>query len=156
MQRLRIVDFSVGSMKWLGYCDKWPIRWNPVKTSARSALCSTITGTIVDGPLLRTGTPRQNLGTPSSYPTANRLNDRHGNNLTPGLRLSFNNPMPRKRKPMDPKKLRTELEMTQQELAVALGVSLSTVANWEAGRVKPSRLALARLDELTRSPRRRS
>jgi len=56
---------------------------------------------------------------------------------------------------MDPKKLRTELGMTQQELAVALGVSLSTVANWETGRVKPSRLALARLEELTRSPRRR-
>jgi len=62
--------------------------------------------------------------------------------------------MPRK-KPMDPKKLRTDLDMTQQELAVALGVSLSTVANWEAGRVKPSRLALARLQELTRSPRRK-
>jgi len=56
---------------------------------------------------------------------------------------------------VDSKKLRTELGMTQQELAVALGVSLSTVANWETGRVKPSRLARARLEELTRSPRRR-
>ncbi len=51
----------------------------------------------------------------------------------------------------DIKKIRAKLNMTQQELAVALGVSLSTVANWESGRSNPSRLAITQIQGLLRS-----
>jgi DNA-binding XRE family transcriptional regulator len=39
------------------------------------------------------------------------------------------------------KDLRAVLRWTQEELAGALGVSRATIANWEQGRVKPSKLA---------------
>jgi len=46
------------------------------------------------------------------------------------------------------KQVRGRLGMTSQELATALGVSISTVSRWETGRNRPSKLARARLMEL--------
>lgn len=44
--------------------------------------------------------------------------------------------------------LRAALDMTQQEFAVAAGVSVGTVHRWESGVSKPSPLALDKLREL--------
>ena len=44
--------------------------------------------------------------------------------------------------------IRKQLGLTQQGLAHTLGVSMSTVANWEAGRSKPSQLALRQINDL--------
>jgi len=46
------------------------------------------------------------------------------------------------------KNLRTGLGLTQTQLASRLGVSFVTVNRWERGHVRPSDLALQRLDEL--------
>ena len=46
------------------------------------------------------------------------------------------------------KQLREDLNVTQEELAHRLGVSLVTVAAWEQKRKKPSRLARRELDRL--------
>jgi putative transcriptional regulator len=43
--------------------------------------------------------------------------------------------------------LRRGLGLSQEALAVALGVSFATVNRWEKGRTYPSPLALARLRE---------
>jgi putative transcriptional regulator len=51
-------------------------------------------------------------------------------------------------KQVDVKSFRKKLRMTSQELATALGVSISTVSRWENGKSKPSRLALIRLQGL--------
>jgi len=48
------------------------------------------------------------------------------------------------------KAFRAQRRETQQDLAVALRVSISTVAKWEASLSKPSRLAAMALDELER------
>lgn len=40
------------------------------------------------------------------------------------------------------------MEMTRQEMAVKLGVSISTVARWEDGDNRPSKLAMSRILEL--------
>ena len=45
--------------------------------------------------------------------------------------------------------LRKKLGLTQEEFARLVGVSLRTVANWEAGK-QVSRLAQQRLDQLER------
>ena len=39
------------------------------------------------------------------------------------------------------KAVRTELKLSQEELAHALGVSFATVNRWENGRTNPSKLA---------------
>jgi len=39
------------------------------------------------------------------------------------------------------KMVRTELQMSQQKLAVALSVSFATINRWENGHVIPSKLA---------------
>ena len=52
---------------------------------------------------------------------------------------------------------RKALGLTQQQLATALGVSVSTVANWEAGRYEPPgylQLALDLLDAIQQAKRR--
>lgn len=49
---------------------------------------------------------------------------------------------------MNIKKLRKSLKMTQEEMAVKLGVSAMTVRRWEANTNKPSRLALRQLARL--------
>jgi len=42
---------------------------------------------------------------------------------------------------MDIKALRSKLALTQEELAHKLGVSWGTIARWESGQGKPSKLA---------------
>lgn len=44
------------------------------------------------------------------------------------------------------KKIRKELEMSQEDLARAIGVSFATVNRWENGNAAPSRLARAQLE----------
>jgi len=44
--------------------------------------------------------------------------------------------------------LRHQLNMTQEEFAHALGVTVSTVNRWENGHIEPSRLARRALHEL--------
>ena len=43
---------------------------------------------------------------------------------------------------------RLRVGFTEEELAHALGVALSTVSRWETGRMKPSRLAWTALGQL--------
>lgn len=45
------------------------------------------------------------------------------------------------------KAVRTQLSLSQEDLARALGVSFATVNRWENGKVKPSKLAKAQFDE---------
>jgi transcriptional regulator with XRE-family HTH domain len=47
---------------------------------------------------------------------------------------------------------RVNAGMTQQELAVALGVSASTIKNWEGGKTSPDLKRLRRLGELSGIP----
>jgi putative transcriptional regulator len=51
------------------------------------------------------------------------------------------------------KKFRQSLQLTQEEFARKLGISRSTVAKWECGDFRPSRLAMGQIrrlkDELT-------
>jgi DNA-binding transcriptional regulator YiaG len=51
---------------------------------------------------------------------------------------------------MDIKDIRIKLRLTQEELAHKLGVSWGTVARWEAGRSKPSKLAQRAIENLIR------
>lgn len=44
--------------------------------------------------------------------------------------------------------LRQRLDMTQEEFAHAIGVTVSTVNRWENGHVEPSRLARKAMDNL--------
>ena len=44
------------------------------------------------------------------------------------------------------KTLRKSVKMTQQDLADALNISISTVSKWECGVVKPSRMAKDKLE----------
>ena len=46
------------------------------------------------------------------------------------------------------KTLRLKMHMTQEDLAHALGVTVSTVNRWENGHTRPSRLAAAGLERL--------
>ncbi len=48
------------------------------------------------------------------------------------------------------KKVRKRLKLTQTELADKLGVTKTTVLNWEHKISKPSKLALRQLDRLER------
>lgn len=47
--------------------------------------------------------------------------------------------------------VRERLGLTQQELAVRLGVALPTVSRWENGRHRPSKLALDKIEALLRA-----
>ncbi|MBA7486751.1 hypothetical protein ES707_22312 [subsurface metagenome] len=49
---------------------------------------------------------------------------------------------------MDIKAIREKLGLTQEEVAQKLGVSWGTVARWEAGRSKPSKLARKAIENL--------
>lgn len=44
------------------------------------------------------------------------------------------------------KSIRHQLNISQEDLARAIGVSLATVNRWENGQVMPSKLARAQLD----------
>lgn len=48
------------------------------------------------------------------------------------------------------RRLRRQMGLSQQELAVRLGVALPTVSRWENRRSKPSPLALDRIEALLR------
>jgi DNA-binding transcriptional regulator YiaG len=52
-------------------------------------------------------------------------------------------------KEMEVKQLRDKLELTQEQLAHKLGVTVKTVNRWERGRAKPSPLAVKLLDQLS-------
>ncbi len=45
-------------------------------------------------------------------------------------------------------KCRLALGLTQEQLAVALGVTYSTINRWENGRSKPSPLAMEKIDKM--------
>ncbi len=45
------------------------------------------------------------------------------------------------------KEVRSQLTLSQEELARELGVSYATVNRWENGRFRPSRLAVSRLED---------
>jgi len=44
--------------------------------------------------------------------------------------------------------LRKKLNLTQQQFAVKLGVSLSTIRYWESGKHFPSNLAMQKIKEI--------
>lgn len=46
------------------------------------------------------------------------------------------------------RRLRNHLDLTQEQFAAKVGVTFSTVNRWEAGKSKPSPLAMRRIDEL--------
>jgi putative transcriptional regulator len=46
------------------------------------------------------------------------------------------------------RELRLALGLTQEQLAVALGVTYSTINRWENGRSKPSPLAMEKIESL--------
>ena len=52
------------------------------------------------------------------------------------------------------RQLRDSLGLTQEEFSHRLSVSVRTVARWEAGKGKPTRLALRALARLAKSSRR--
>ncbi len=50
----------------------------------------------------------------------------------------------------DVKKVRLSLDLTQEEFAHRLGVTLCTVSRWENGKSSPSRLALKQIQRLSK------
>jgi len=59
--------------------------------------------------------------------------------------------MAEKNVPSTIKRLRTRMGLTQEQFAAKVGVTFATVNRWEAGKAKPSRLALNRLEELRKA-----
>jgi len=49
------------------------------------------------------------------------------------------------------KKLRTTLELTQEQFAAKVGVTFSTVNRWESGKSKPSPLAMKQIKNLVKN-----
>ena len=47
------------------------------------------------------------------------------------------------------RKLRTALDLTQEQFAAKVGVTFSTVNRWESGKSKPSPLAMRQIEELS-------
>jgi len=64
--------------------------------------------------------------------------------LRPGRRTVF--------KPADVKAVRAKLQQSQAEFALMIGVSVSTLRNWEQGRRTPDGPALALLRVAARDP----
>ena len=52
----------------------------------------------------------------------------------------------------DPKSIRTRLELTQEEFAAALCISVKTLRNWEQGRREPSGPAMRLLQIAAKHP----
>lgn len=46
------------------------------------------------------------------------------------------------------KKIRSELNLSQKELAEKIGTTISAVSNWECGRNNPNSVMMQRLDKL--------
>ncbi len=55
-------------------------------------------------------------------------------------------------KPMDIRKVRKKLNLSQSEFALMIGVSLSTLQNWEQGRRRPEGPAQALLKVAASNP----
>jgi putative transcriptional regulator len=55
--------------------------------------------------------------------------------------------------PADIKSIRGQLKMSQSEFALMIGVSLSTLQNWEQGRRRPEGPARALLKVVAENPR---
>ena len=55
-----------------------------------------------------------------------------------------------KTKQEEVKELRQTLQMTQQEFAVALGVSIRAITKWESGESEPSHMAQEKIDRLAK------
>ncbi len=53
------------------------------------------------------------------------------------------------------RKVREQLELSQEDLARELGVSFATVNRWENGKVSPSKLAKAQFDEFCKRMKKR-
>jgi putative transcriptional regulator len=53
-----------------------------------------------------------------------------------------------KREKIDIKALRLRLGLTQEDVARQLGLALSTVAKWEQGVTRPSRLAYEKIESV--------
>ena len=51
---------------------------------------------------------------------------------------------------MDILKLRTQLKMTQAQLAERLGTTVVTISRWENGHVKPSKMALKAVEAMVK------
>jgi len=64
--------------------------------------------------------------------------------LEPGRRFEFS--------PVDVKKIRQTLQKSQGEFALMIGVSVSTLQNWEQGRRKPTGPARALLQVAATHP----
>jgi len=64
--------------------------------------------------------------------------------LKPGRTFEFN--------PMDIKAIRKKLQKSQSEFALMIGVSVSTLQNWEQGRHKPDGPARALLKVASENP----
>ena len=64
--------------------------------------------------------------------------------LQPGRTFTFN--------PLDIKKIREKLHKSQSEFALMIGVSVSTLQNWEQGRRKPEGPARALLKLALENP----
>ncbi len=50
--------------------------------------------------------------------------------------------------PDEIKKIRDKTKLTQEQFASIMGITSGTVNRWENGKAKPSRLAIARLQQL--------
>jgi len=55
-------------------------------------------------------------------------------------------------KPVDVKKIRSKLHVSQSQFALMIGVSTSTLQNWEQGRRKPEGPARALLTVVDKNP----
>ena len=65
--------------------------------------------------------------------------------LTPSRRFEFS--------PLDIKTIREKLNKSQSEFALMIGVSVSTLQNWEQGRRKPEGPAKALLKVASKNPK---
>ena len=60
----------------------------------------------------------------------------------------FDSKLTVKKEPIDIKAIRQSLGFTQEDLARAMGLALSTVSKWEQGVTSPSRLAREKIERL--------
>lgn len=58
--------------------------------------------------------------------------------------------------PEEIKALRLSLNLTQEDLAHKIGITVSTLNRWENARIRPSRLSLKTLTKLARLEKRRA
>jgi putative transcriptional regulator len=56
-------------------------------------------------------------------------------------------------RPMDVKRVRSKLKVSQSQFALMIGVSRATLQNWEQGRREPEGLAKALLKVVEKNPK---